>query len=124
MTYRGYCRVATVVFLLFTIYPVVTKIAEHRLAHDWAHSALHLGSAIVAAYAGWLSRTDTIARLFTWAIAAIYGLLGVVGCFIDGLLLKTPLAIPLATVDNVFHLALAAGAIAVIATTVRKRPYA
>ena len=62
MSYRRYCRVATVVFLLFTVYPVVVKTIEHRLAHDWAHSALHLGSAAFAAYAGWLARSVTPAK--------------------------------------------------------------
>jgi hypothetical protein len=119
--FRTYCRVATVVFLLFTVYPVITKLAEHRLAHDWAHGALHLGSALVAAYAGWFARSDTLARLFTWAVALTYGVLGVVGWFIDGLLLSTVVAIPLAVVDNLFHLALAVGAVAVIVRSGRTR---
>jgi hypothetical protein len=119
---RAYCRVATVVFLLFTVYPVVTKLAEHRLAHDWAHSALHLGSAAVAAYAGWLAGSATPATLFAWAVAIGYGILGVVGWFIDGLLLATPLAIPLGPVDNVFHLALGGAALAVVASgRIRRR---
>jgi hypothetical protein len=121
MGYRWYCRVATVVFLLFTVYPVITKVAEHRLAHDWAHSALHLVSALVAAYAGWLAPSDRLARLFTWGVAVGYGVLGVVGWFIDGLLLSTPVAIPLAVVDNVFHLGLAVGAGAVIVLGGRSR---
>jgi hypothetical protein len=67
-------------------------------------------SALVAAYAGWFARSDGLARLFTWGVAGVYGVLGVVGWFIDGLLLGTPFAIPLMVVDNVFHLALAVGA--------------
>ena len=109
--YRIYCRIASVVFLLFTAYPVFVKIQEHRLDGDWAHSALHLGSAVFAAYAGWLAASTAPAALFTWAIAVIYGVLGVAGWFIDGLLLGTEVAIPLGPVDNVFHLGLAAGAI-------------
>ena len=121
MGFRWYCRVATVVFLLFTVYPVITKVAEHRLAHDWAHSALHLVSALVAAYAGWLAPAEQLARFFTWGVAIVYGVLGVIGWFIDGLLLSTPVAIPLAVVDNVFHLGLAIGAGAVIVLSGRSR---
>jgi len=119
--YRWYCRVATVVFLLFTAFPLVTKIVQHRLAGDWAHSALHLGSAVIACYAGWFARSELPAALLTWAIAVIYGVLGVVGWFIDGLLLGTPVAIPLGPADNVFHLALAAGAL-VVAVLARGAP--
>src|SRR6266511_2007087 len=62
-----------------------------------------------------------ISALRTWAIAVIYGVLGVVGWFIDGLLLGTPVAIPLGPADNVFHLALAAGAL-VVAVLARGAP--
>ena len=112
--YRMYCRSAAVVSFLFTAYPVVTKLVEHQLAQDWAHSALHVMSAIAAAYAGWFASSGTLARLFTWGVAAVYGVLRVVGWFIDGLLLNTHLAIPLGPVDNVFHLALAVAATAAI----------
>jgi hypothetical protein len=71
--YRLYCRVATVVFLLFTVFPVVTKIVQHRLAGDWAHGALHLGSAVIAAYAGWFARSGVPAAWFTWAIVTVLG---------------------------------------------------
>lgn len=101
---RVYCRVAAMAFGLYTVYPVITKLAEHRLAHDWAHSALHLISALVAAYAGWLAASDLPARAFAWGIGAVYVILGVVGWFIDGLLLDTHLAIPLGPPDNIFHL--------------------
>jgi hypothetical protein len=110
MAYRWYCRIACLVFVLFTAYPVVTKLAEHRLAHDWAHSALHLISAVVAAYAATYAGSIALARLFTVGVAVVYGVLGVVGWFIDGLLLSTPFAIPLGPVDNVFHLGLAVAA--------------
>jgi hypothetical protein len=113
MSYRIYCRVAAVVFFLFTSYPVVTKIADGRLAHDWAHSALHLGSMVVAIYAGWLARPVTPAVLYTWAIGVIYLALGIVGWFIDGLLMSTHVAIPLGPVDNIFHLALGGAALVV-----------
>jgi len=124
MGYRIYCRVAAVVFLLFTAYPVVMKVHEHRLAGDWAHSALHLGSALFAAYAGWLAASTKPAALFTWAIAVTYGVLGLVGWFIDGLLLGTEVAIPLGPVDNVFHLGLAAGAVVAGMLSRRRAPVA
>jgi hypothetical protein len=101
------------VFLVFTVYPVVTKLIEQRLAHDWAHSALHLASAVVAAYAGWVARSTTLAVLYTWTIAVTYGVLGVLGWFIDGLLMGTPAAIPLGPVENVFHLVLGVAAFTV-----------
>lgn len=119
VVYRLFCRIAAVVFVVFTAYPVVTKLIEHRLAHDWAHSTLHLASAMVAGYAGWFARSSTPAVVFTWAVAAIYGVLGVVGWFIDGLFLDLPVAVPLGPVDNVFHLGLAAGAL--LAGTVARR---
>ncbi|MEU8079217.1 hypothetical protein AB0B31_27695 [Catellatospora citrea] len=121
MLTRMYCRIAAVVFFLFTAYPLVVKLAEHRLAHDWAHVVLHLSSMLAAGYAGWLAATDLPARLFTWAVGVGYTLLGTVGWFIDGLLLTTPVAIPLAPVDNVFHLALGSAALAVLARDRRIR---
>jgi hypothetical protein len=117
VAYRTYCRVAAVVFLLFTAYPVVIKVIEDRLSHDWLHSTLHLVSAATAAYAGWFARSETPARLFTWGVAVVYGVLGVVGWFIDGLLLNSHLAIPLGPVDNVFHLGLAAFALTTLIRT-------
>ena len=113
--YRLYCRIAAVLFAGFTVYPLVTKLAENRLAHDWAHTALHLVSCLVAAYAGWLATGVVPARLFTWAVALTYGILGIVGWFIDGLFLNTAVAIPLDPVANVFHLVLAVPALAIVA---------
>jgi hypothetical protein len=107
-----YCRIAAVVFAVFTIYPVVTKALDHRLAHDWAHSALHLVSALVAAYAAWFG-PPVVARLFVAAIAIGYTALGVFGWFTDGLFLGTAVAIPLGPVD-VFHLALGLPALVIL----------
>ncbi|GIH06285.1 hypothetical protein Rhe02_43520 [Rhizocola hellebori] len=113
MPYRRFCRIATMVFLLFTVYPLAVKLVEHRLAHDWLHSMLHLGSAALAGYAGWLARSLTPAILYTWFIGVFYTALGVVGWFIDGLLLETHLAIPLGPVDNIFHLGVGGAALTV-----------
>jgi len=104
---------ATVVFLLFTVYPMVVKVVEHRLTHDWVHGVLHLGSAGFAAYAGWLARSLTPAIVYTWAVGIFYTALGVAGWFIDGFLLGTHLAIPLAPVDNIFHLGVGGAGLAV-----------
>jgi hypothetical protein len=107
--YRRYCRIAAVVFLVFTVYPIFTKLAGHRLAHDWAHSVLHFASALLAAYAGWLAPA-WVARAFALGVTVLYGILGVAGWFIDGFFLGTAIAIPLGPVDHVFHLLLAVGA--------------
>lgn len=120
LRYRRNCQVAAFLFAGFTLYPVVTKVLEHRLAHDWLHSALHLPSCLVAAYAGWLARRAFVSRLFTWAIGLTYGIRGAVGWFIPGLLLGTPLAIPLDPVANAFHLALAVPATGITAMGVTR----
>jgi hypothetical protein len=115
MAYQRYFRVAAVVFALYTVYPVVTKLLDGRLAHDWAHSVLHLVSALFAVYAGWLARSLVSAVLFTAVIGVVYLALGVYGWFTPGLLLSTPFAIPLGPVDNVFHLALSVPALVILA---------
>jgi hypothetical protein len=119
--YRRYCKVATVVFLAFTVYPVFTKLAEHRLAHDWAHSVLHFLSALLAAYAGWIAPA-VVARVYVIGIAVIYSALAVYGFVSDGLFLATPVAIPLGPVENAFHLALALPALAIAAVGAARRP--
>ncbi|HZM81299.1 MAG TPA: hypothetical protein VFC19_36700 [Candidatus Limnocylindrales bacterium] len=114
MVLRVYCRVAAMVFLLFTLYPLITKVLEQRLAHDWAHGLLHLISAAIGIYAGWFARSDTLAALYTWTIAIVYTTLGIGGWFIDGLFLGTAMAIPLGPVDHAFHLLLGLAAVAVL----------
>ena len=111
--YRPYCKAAAVAFVLVTVYTVPTKLLQGRLGHDWAHSVLHLGSAVVAAYAGWLARSSAPARAVTWAVGIGYLALGVYGWFTPGLLLGTPLAIPLGVPENLFHLLLSLPALAV-----------
>ena len=114
MVLRVYCRTAAVVFLLFTVYPLITKVLEHRLAHDWAHGLLHLGSAAIGIYAGWFAESHLVAAIYTWTIAIVYTALGIGGWFIDGLFLGTAWAIPLTPVDHAFHLLLGLAAIAVL----------
>lgn len=114
MVLRVYCRIAAVVFLLFTVYPLITKLLEHRLAHDWTHGLLHLVSAAIGIYAGWFARSHIIAAIYTWTIAIVYTALGIGGWFIDGLFLGTIWAIPLAPVDHAFHLLLGLAAVAVL----------
>ncbi|WP_125774966.1 hypothetical protein [Antribacter gilvus] len=115
--FRLYCRVAAFLFAGFTVYPVITKLVDHRLAHDWVHSALHLLFCLLAVYAGWFARDVWAARWFTVTVGAAYGVLGVVGWFVPGLLLGTPVAIPLDPVANVFHLVLAVPAILLVAAS-------
>src|SRR4029450_11193462 len=78
--YRRYCQAATVAFVLVTVYTGLTKFFQGRLGHDWAHSVLHLCSALLAAYAGWLAHSAAPARAFTWAVGVGYFTLGGYGC--------------------------------------------
>ena len=119
--YQQYCRIAAGVFVLITLYTVVTKLAQGRLAEDWLHSVLHAGSALLGAAAGWYRGSTMPARLFTWGIGLLYGALGVYGWFTAGLFLGTPLAIPLGPAENIFHLALSVPALGIMARAVRLR---
>ena len=119
-TYRLYCRIATVVFVINTVYPVTTKLLQERLSEDWLHSILHLCSALLGAYAGWYTSNIAPAKLFTWGIGLLYLALGVYGWFVPGLLLDTPLALPLGPADNVFHLVLSLPSVAIIAVDIRR----
>lgn len=101
-----FARLASLIFLLNTLYPVTVKLMEQRLGHDWLHSLLHLACAVLGAHAGWMSRRATAARAFTWFVGAAYLGLALLGWFVPGLFLHTPFAIPLAPADNVFHLGL------------------
>ena len=117
--YRRYCQAAAVAFVLVTLYTVPTKLLQGRLGHDWAHSVLHVGSAVLTAYAGWLARSATPARALTWALGIGYVALGCYGWFTPGLLLGTPLAIPLDVPDNLFHLLLSVPALAIVLLQLR-----
>ncbi len=118
---RLFCRYAAIVFVGITLYSLATKSVGGRLADDWMHSALHLGSAAIAAYAGWGARRHEPAVIFTGLLAMVYFGLGVVGWFIDGLFLGTPVAIPLRPADNAFHLLLGGAAAAVLAKALSTR---
>jgi hypothetical protein len=117
--YRRYCQAAAVAFVLVTLYTVPTKHLQGRLAHDWAHSVLHLCSALLAAYAGWRASSPAPARAVTWAIGVGYFALGCYGWFTPGLLLGTPLAIPLGVPENLFHLLLSVPALAIVLLDLR-----
>lgn len=110
-SYRFYSRIAAVVFAAYTVYPVVDKLIEQRLADDWAHSALHLVSAVFAAWAGWATRSALPAKVFVLGVGGLYLVLGVVGWFIPGLALSTTFAIPLGVPENIFHLVLGVPAV-------------
>jgi hypothetical protein len=118
-TFRRYCKAAAVAFMLAVLITVPIKLLQSRLGHDWAHSALHLGSALLAAYAGWRAHSSAPARAFTWAVGVGYLALGVYGWFTPGLLLGTPLAIPLGVPENLFHLLLSVPAVAVVLLELR-----
>jgi hypothetical protein len=117
--YRRYCKAAAVAFVLVTVYTVPTKLLQGRLGHDWAHSVLHVGSAVLTAYAGWLARIPAPARTLTWALGIGYFTLGCYGWFTRGLLLGTPLAIPLGVPENLFHLLLSVPALAIVLLQLR-----
>ena len=118
--YLLYCRIATVVFVINTLYPVTTKLLQERLAEDWLHSVLHLCSALLGAYAGWFAPNIVPAKLFTWGIGLLYFALGVYGWFTPGLLLGTPFAIPLGIADNLFHLILSLPGLAIVVLDMRR----
>jgi hypothetical protein len=117
--YRRYCQVAAVAFVLVTLYTVPTKLLQGRLGHDWAHSVLHLCSAVLAAYAGWPARSSAPARVVAWAVGVGYFVLGCYGWFTRGLLLGTPLAIPLGAPENLFHLLLSVPALVIVLLDLR-----
>jgi hypothetical protein len=117
--YRRYCQAAAVAFVLVTVYTVPTKHLQGRLEHDWAHSVLHLCSALLAAYAGWRAHSPAPARALTWAIGVGYFALAVYGWFTPGLLLGTPLAIPLGVPENLFHLLVSVPALAIVLLDLR-----
>jgi uncharacterized membrane protein YfcA len=112
--YRRYCQTAAVIFILITVYTVLTKLAQGRLADDWVHSVLHLCSGLVGIYAGWLTKSPAPAQGFTWAVGVLYFALGCYGWFRPGLLLGTPLAIPLGVAENAFHFTLSLPALAIL----------
>jgi hypothetical protein len=100
--YRLYSRIAAIGFALITVYPVLVKLLEQRLAQDWLHSVLHLGSALLAAYAGWFAINILWAKGFTWAVGFLYLALGVYGWLASGLFLASRFAIPLGVADNLW----------------------
>jgi hypothetical protein len=85
------------------------------------HSLLHLCSGLLGVYAGWLAAGAAPARLFTWGVGVLYLALGVHGSVGPGLLLGTPVAIPLGIADNLFHFALSLPALAVGLTDLARR---
>jgi hypothetical protein len=76
-------------------------------------------SALLAAYAGWRASSPAPARAVTWAIGVGYFALGCYGWFTPGLLLGTPLAIPLGVPENLFHLLLSVPALAIVLLDLR-----
>jgi hypothetical protein len=74
---------------------------------------------VLAAYAGWPARGPAPARAFTWAVGVGYFALGCYGWFTRGLLLGTPLAIPLGVPENLFHLLLSVPALVIVLLDLR-----
>ena len=113
--YRTFARVAAAAFFLVAVYTLAVKVPTGEFDRDWLHTVLHLVSGAVAVYVGWMATGAGGARAFTLGLAVVYGALGLGGWFVNGLLLDTTFRIPLAPADNVFHLLLAAGAVATAA---------
>lgn len=107
-------------FLLVATYTIAVKVPAGALQDDWLHTVLHLATALAALAVGGAGVPPTWARAFTWALLVVYGALGVLGWFVDGLMLHTRLRVPLSVADNVFHLLLAAGALATIVLVKRR----
>ena len=114
------CRIAAVVFFLVALYTLAVKLPRGGMAHDWLHTVLHVVTGLAAAYLGWAHRGSAAPRIFAVGVIAVYGLLGMVGWFIDGIALGTRFAIPLGPAENVFHLGLAAVGLAVLALARRR----
>jgi hypothetical protein len=113
--YRSYARGAAAAFSLVVAYTVLNKMPSGEFARDWMHTAVHVATASVAVYAGWISERGAAAKAFTAAIAVGYGALGIFGWFTDGLLMDSTFRIPLDAGGNVFHLALGVAAAVTVA---------
>jgi hypothetical protein len=105
--YIIYCRFIGVAFLLVSGYTVWVKLPSGRLATDWLHTAIHVVTGAAALYLGWRQVDGQGALVLTWSVVLSYGMLGIVGWFVDGLAMGTSFRIPLMAADNVFHILLA-----------------
>ena len=114
--YRSFARAAALAFAAVAAYTLGVKLPVGELSRDWAHTALHVATGFMAAYAGRGAADARAARGFTLALVTVYGAPGVAGWFVDGLLTSTVLRIPLGAADHVFHLLLAVGGAATIAS--------
>jgi hypothetical protein len=92
LAYRRYCQAGAVAFVVVTLYTVPTKLLQGRLGDDWAHSVLHVGSAVL----------NRLRRLVHPRAAA-----------------RHPLAIPLGVPEDLFHLLLSIPALAFIMLQLR-----
>lgn len=102
--YVSFSRTVGIVFFLVALYTVAVKLPADGLAEDWAHTAFHVVTGGLAVILGWLSPSRLAPNAFTWAVVCFYGLLGVVGWFIEGIAMEYRFRIPLGIADNVFHL--------------------
>ena len=112
--YTFYSRIAAVIFIVNTLYPLMVKLAQQRLGHDWFHSLLHLICALLGAYVGWRVKGVIAPKVFTLSVGTLYVGLAVYGGFMPGLFLGSPLAIPLGVADNIFHLLLSLPALTIL----------
>lgn len=119
-SHRRFARLACAVFLLVAAYTIAIKLPAGELHGDWLHTALHLATAMAALAVSRARVRPMWPRAFTWSLLTSYGALGVLGWFVDGLGMRTPLRVPLASGDNAFHLLLAAAALVTILLAERR----
>lgn len=118
-----FCRVAAVVFAAVSLYTVVIKLPSGEFGNDWAHTAFHVVTAVVAFFLGWIKPNQAAARAFTWGVAVLYGILGIVGWFMEGIAMGEAYRIPLSTADNIFHVALSLAGFGFIFQAHRRRTF-
>ena len=56
---RLYARAAAGAFAVVALYTLVGKLPGGELARDWLHTALHVVTACVAVYVGWIAERAT-----------------------------------------------------------------
>lgn len=88
-------------------YTLVTKLADGDLAEDWAHTAIHASFAVTGLLVLWRSARRNLASVYAMAVLIVYGLLLWIGLRDGAVAEHTPMAVPLAITDNVFHAGLA-----------------
>lgn len=107
-------RLSSALFAGAVLYAVATKLANDDFTHDWAHTVVHVLFAVAGLGVLRLASAHA-ARGYSLTVVGVYGLLLWVGLQWGGMFEGMPMAIPLATADNVFHAGLTGLALAALA---------